>query len=375
MSRWRPIRFRGTCCTGSRVVQQCAPAVAPLVTFGGTSCASDLCIISAFDFYCLSTLISKCVGAKPQLQPPCFLPEHCCGQPLCGVQLNPELPPSFRASHQIPEDDVSLRALAALTGALANNPLSRKLFVGGGHLLRLPALLTVLKPGDTSERPLIQPRHAAATSRRRWGWGGGGGRDKDRAHTRPANVGDNDGGDHGSTASPSSGGGSGSGGQAAGMEGGGGGGGWSGEVPVARICAALSLVSALVGCKGTGVATAAAGAVSGEKHGLAAAAAAVAASEDRATVAAADDVRAAVGREGGLLEAVCELALASPFAPAGGGPTWVEYGLPEDCQRSAMEVLTALVAGQPGNQVSDALIMWKIRVTGTVVRIWVVTRV
>ncbi|CAM9627731.1 unnamed protein product [Pylaiella littoralis] len=256
----------------------------------------------------------------------------------------------FKAVDEIPEDDVSLRALAALTGALANNPLSRKLFVGGGHLLRLPALLTVLKPGDTSERPLIQPRQAATTSRRRWGWGGGGGRDKDRAHTRPTNVGDNDGGDHGSTASPSSGGGSGSGGQAAGMEGGGGGGGWSGEVPVARICAALSLVSALVGCKGPGVATAAAGAVSGEKHGLAAAAAAVAASEDRATVAAADDVRAAVGREGGLLEAVCELALASPFAPAGGGPTWMEYGLPEDCQRSAMEVLTALVAGQPGNQ-------------------------
>lgn len=252
---------------------------------------------------------------------------------------------------------MSLRALAALTGALADNPLSRKLFVGGGHLLRLPALLAVLKPGDISERPLIQPQQGAATSRRRWGWGGGG-RDKNRAavvQTRPANDGDNDGAGHGSAAaSPSSGGG---GEQAGGADGGGGS--WSGEIPVARIRAALSLVSALVGCKGTEVAGAAtaggagAGAerMTGDKHGLAAAAAAGAAYEDRAAAAAADDVRAAVGREGGLLEAVCELALASPHAPAGGGPTWVEYGLPEGLQRAAMGALTALIAGQPGNQV------------------------
>lgn len=76
-----------------------------------------------------------------------------------------------------------------------------------------------------------------------------------------------------------------------------------------------------------------------------------AAAEDEAEAAAAADVRAAVGREGGLLDAVCELALASPRAPAGGGATWAEYNLPEDCQRSAMGVLTTLVARHPGNQV------------------------
>lgn len=90
-----------------------------------------------------------------------------------------------------------------------------------------------------------------------------------------------------------------------------------------------------------------AAAAGGYKHGLSAAVGATAST----AAAAGDEVLSAVGREEGLLEAVCELALASPLAPAGGGPTWSEYGLPADCQRSAMEVLAVLVARHPANQV------------------------
>ncbi|CAN0006849.1 unnamed protein product, partial [Ectocarpus fasciculatus] len=86
----------------------------------------------------------------------------------------------------------------------------------------------------------------------------------------------------------------------------------------------------------------------GDKHGLSAGSVGATAS----AAAAGDEVLSAVGREEGLLEAVCELALASPLAPAGGGPTWSEYGLPADCQRSAMEVLAVLVARHPANQQS-----------------------
>eukprot|EP00752_Nemacystus_decipiens_P003235 g2993.t1 len=252
-------------------------------------------------------------------------------------------------------EDVSLRALAALAGALADNPLSRKLFVSGGHLPRLPALLAILKPGDISERPLVQRQQAAApTARRRWGWGGG--RDKSRV----ANGGKGGAGGGGvphAAVSPSSGGGGGEHGD--GEDGGGGdngGGGWSGEVPVGRIRAALALVSALVGCyrEETGAAAtaaAAAGAMTGVKHGLVspASSGAVGAAEDDGE---ADGMRAAVGR--GLLQAVCELALASTRAPAGGGATWAEYGLPGDCQRSALGILTGLVSRHPANQASFA---------------------
>ncbi|CAN0451780.1 unnamed protein product, partial [Ectocarpus sp. 12 AP-2014] len=70
--------------------------------------------------------------------------------------------------------DFSLKALAAVSGALTDNPLSRKLFLAGGHLPRLPALLSVLRPGDVAEHPLVprpQQQQAATSSRRRWGWG------------------------------------------------------------------------------------------------------------------------------------------------------------------------------------------------------------
>ncbi|CBN79237.1 expressed unknown protein [Ectocarpus siliculosus] len=93
---------------------------------------------------------------------------------------------------------------------------------------------------------------------------------------------------------------------------------------------------------------AAAAAAGGDKYGLSAGVGATAST----AAAAGDEVLSAVGREEGLLEAVCELALASPLAPAGGGPTWSEYGLPADCQRSAMEVLAVLVARHPANQVA-----------------------
>ena len=228
--------------------------------------------------------------------------------------------------------------------------------MSGGHLPQLLALLTILRPGDISDRPLVQRPQATTTTRRRWGWGGG--RDKNRGAAAASEGKGGMGGAPHAAAPPSSGGGD----QGDGAEGGGGSGGWSGEVPVGRVRAALSLVSALVGCRReeTGVATAtgtatgvAPGAATGDKHGFLAAATAAAGSgaasgEDEA---AADGIRAAVGGEEGLLQAVCELALASARAPAGGGATWAEYGLPEDCQRSALEILTGLVSRHPGNQV------------------------
>lgn len=67
----------------------------------------------------------------------------------------------------------------------------------------------------------------------------------------------------------------------------------------------------------------------------------------------ADNIRGLVGREPGLMEAVCELALASSRAPAAGGPTWAEYGVPEDCQRLAADVLRAMISSHPDNQVLD----------------------
>lgn len=260
------------------------------------------------------------------------------------------------ALSQQPFEDASLRALAALARALAGNPLSRKLFVSGGHLRRLPVLLTILKPGDISERPLVQRQQTASTTRRRWGWGGG--RDKNRGAAAANGVKDGAGGAPHAASSPSSSGGGGGGEKDNGADGGGGG--WSGEVPFDRIRATLSLVSALVGCcrEETGATAAAAaaavaaadtapGAATGDKHGFVVAGSR-AAGEDEV---AAYGVRAAVGDEGGLLQAVCELALASTRAPAGGGATWAEYGLPEDCQRSALGILTSLVSRHPGNQV------------------------
>ncbi|CAM9266475.1 unnamed protein product, partial [Hapterophycus canaliculatus] len=83
----------------------------------------------------------------------------------------------------------------------------------------------------------------------------------------------------------------------------------------------------------------------GRKHGFATGKAV-----ENPTAAAAREARSAVGRERGLFAAVCELALASFRAPAGGGPTWADYGLPEDCQRSAMEVLATLIEKHPENQ-------------------------
>ncbi|CAM9118941.1 unnamed protein product [Scytosiphon promiscuus] len=259
--------------------------------------------------------------------------------------------------------DVSLQALAALTGTVTNNPLSRKLFLAGGHLSRLPSLLVVLRPGDVSDRPLVQPPQAAASTRRRWGWGGG--RDRKRAaaaaaaakmdgHANDANEGE----DQAAVASPSGGGngvpaplsspameeGAGAGGEK---------GRWSGKVPVARIRAALSLLSALCGCAETAATSTVNVANNGGKHGFQTGTALedpAAAAAATATVVAGDEVRSAIGRERGLLAAVCELALASPRAPAGGGPTWADYGLPEDCQRSAMEVLATLIAKHPENQ-------------------------
>lgn len=68
----------------------------------------------------------------------------------------------------------------------------------------------------------------------------------------------------------------------------------------------------------------------------------------------ADNIRGMVGREPGLMEAVCELALASSRAPAAGGPTWAEYGVPEDCQRLAADVLASMISSHSDNQVLDA---------------------
>ncbi|CAN0117924.1 unnamed protein product [Ectocarpus sp. 8 AP-2014] len=264
--------------------------------------------------------------------------------------------------------DVSLKALAAVSGALTDNPLSRKLFLAGGHLPRLPALLSVLRPGDVAEHPLVPPpqqQQAATSSRRRWGWG----RDKaqESAVARVEGNGSEGGNGKGPAAGgpPSSGVGrataaaapppSSSSSQQQQQAGGDADkGGWSGQVPVPRVRAALSLVSALVGCgREVGVTisdeapmAAAAAAAAGDKHGLSVGVGATAST----AAAAGDEVLSAVGREEGLLEAVCELALASPLAPAGGWPTWSEYGLPADCQRSAMEVLAVLVARHPANQ-------------------------
>lgn len=105
----------------------------------------------------------------------------------------------------------------------------------------------------------------------------------------------------------------------------------SNKVPVLRVRAALFLLSALVGSGGEP--------------------AAVDGGVEPSSTTSGDDVKGAAGNEGGLLEAVCELALATPRAPAGGGPTWAEYGLSADCQQSAMGVLSELIKGHPGNQV------------------------
>lgn len=285
---------------------------------------------------------------------------------ICGYAPNTLNRYSFpqltarRAAYQI-SGDVSLKALAAVSGALTDNPLSRKLFLAGGHLPRLPALLSVLRL--VAEHPLVPPpqqqQQAATSSRRRWGWG------RDKAQESAVARVEGNGSEGGNGKGPAAGGPPSSGGARAAaaaappssstsqqQQAGGDAeeGGWSGQVPVPRIRAALSLVSALVGCRrevGMTVSDEAPmAAAAGDKHGLSAGVGAAA-----TAAAAGEEVLSAVGREQGLLEAVCDLALASPLAPAGGGPTWSEYGLPADCQRSAMEVLAVLVARHSANQV------------------------
>lgn len=135
------------------------------------------------------------------------------------------------------------------------------------------------------------------------------------------------------------------------------------QAPVARIRAALSLLEALVGVGDDGVealdgsngsATGVVGFGGGVAGGVATGGDDSGDGQASAAAASAGDgVRGAVVREAGLLEAVCELALASPCAPAGGGPTWTEYGLPQDCHRSALVVLSALIVGHPENQVPN----------------------
>ncbi|CAM9246457.1 unnamed protein product [Ectocarpus sp. 13 AM-2016] len=232
-------------------------------------------------------------------------------------------------------EDFSLKALAAISGALTDNPLSRKLFLAGGHLPRLPALLSVLRPGDVAEYPLVPPpqqQQVATSNRRRWGWG------RDKAQEPAVARGEGNGSEGGNGKSPAAGGPPSSGGGRAAaasaprpsssspqqqqqqQQAGGDAeeGGWSGQVPIPRIRAALSLVSELVGCgREVGVtvsgeapmAAAAAAAAAGDEHGLSAGVGSTASM----AAAAGDEVLSAVGREEGLLEAVCELALASPL--------------------------------------------------------------
>lgn len=274
---------------------------------------------------------------------------------------------------QMTDDKTSLLALAALTGALTRNPVSRKLFVAGGHVSRLSPLLAVLNPGEISDpSPVPPPPARAATSagRLRWGWRG---RDKGtviaaESATGAAAVNGKENGNtagglkHGvspaqtawsprdtSTAvssSPSS---PLSPHQMGGADAKAGRGERSGDVPVARVRAALWLVSALVGVRYNGGDDGFGVRVTGSEGG-----GMVEATETRTStvdVAADNDLRDAIGRDGALLEAVCELALASSRAPVGGGPTWADYGLPVDCQRMAMRVLAALIARHPQNQV------------------------
>ena len=255
---------------------------------------------------------------------------------------------------------MSLRALDALRGALVRNPLSQKLFVSGGHLPRLPSLLFPIDPAteemsnaSSAQVPPLQQQHQyhrqPAAARRQWGWGGRGKDITIEVSSRGGLDGDSDvygDGDVMAPPSPASSAAapaptsSSSSRQAVPA---GGVRARENKAPVAWIQAVLLLLSALVGGDGEG-------SRDGDLDGAS---------------KAADSIRGSVGMEGGLMEAVCELALASSRAPATGGPTWAEYGVTEGCQRLATNVLAAMISSHSDNQVcfcriSSFWLPWKI---------------
>lgn len=318
-------------------------------------------------------------------------------------------------------EETALLALAALAGTLRGNPLSRKLFVAGGHISRITQLLAVTSHMQTIELSALALPSGAPNgcrtsdrkgdTRRRWGWGGS---KETRGAERPKDstsggVDDEAGLGYGHGPSSHTSNGSGGGGDGEGSTG--------NRIPAARITAALALLSALLNApepherfsntfavdkslndsdsvtrKGN-QARAASGAgwdrnghdgssfadvVNGHSiavpsrrctSGDAEAPSPVSTgttSSSGPSSSSTDDARGAVGRADGLLNAICELALASPRAPAGGGPTWAAYGLQLECQRAATAVLAALVAGHGENQVRSAgewMIYWACNMT------------
>lgn len=366
----------------------------------------------------------------------------------------------FHHHYQVGSSDgegekTSLLALAALAGTLRGNPLSRKLFAAGGYVARLSPLLalathmqtvdlsevTALPYSSSSHPPSSNGSSSSATGsrrsgdvRRRWGWGGGGGgagSERNQFGAGSVKGGVSAGGGEGrgrpgavvsNRASPLTGGSGNGNGVALGDDAGGdggdgataagvnveGGGSERQMIPVARIKAALALLSALIdasplqnnacftaergegggggeGGGSCGPSSAHSGGLpidesdrgattsyhhhhnnndsSSNRHtviastanknnGRGASSSSTPISENMPAMAIGDDVLGPTGHTPGLFEAIAELALAiTPRAAAGGVPTWAEYGLPVECQRAAMEVLVALVDGHAGNQV------------------------